>query len=141
MLCVTLTLTNTVPAASAERTVEHLVDSLNARPDAVGGEAIGFNTRGPRQVQGCLATADETVGLVLSIARSSAWGVHLTLIPNSMSEYSDTSKSSWLEGAFSRAAEAGAGSLRAPGGRSEERRVGKGGRGRWVEGRERAGGT
>jgi DNA-binding XRE family transcriptional regulator len=116
MLCVTLTLANTVPAASAERTVEQLVNSLSARPDAVGGEAAGFKARGSRQVQGYLATADETVGLVLSIARSAEWGVHLTLIPNSVSEYLDASKSSWFECAFSRAAEAGAGTLRAPGG-------------------------
>jgi DNA-binding XRE family transcriptional regulator len=116
MLCVTLTLANTVPAASAEQTVEQLVDSLNARPDAAGGEAVGFNTQGPRQVQGCLATADDAVGLVLSIARSSAWGVHLTLMPNALNEYVDVSRSSWLEDIFSRAAEAGAGTLRAPGG-------------------------
>src|SRR5690625_3730067 len=82
MLCITLTLANSVPAEAAEQTVDQLVDSLNIHPDAVGGPVAGFKAIGQRQVQGCLASADEAVGFILSAARSATWGVHLTVIPN-----------------------------------------------------------
>ena len=55
MLCVTLTLANSVPAAAAEQTVGQLVASLSEHPDAIGGPVAGFKTVGQRQVQGCLA--------------------------------------------------------------------------------------
>jgi DNA-binding XRE family transcriptional regulator len=80
MLCVTLTLANRVPAETAAQTIDQLVTSLNVHPDAVGGDVSAFKAIGQRQVQGCLGSADETVGFILSAARSATWGVHLALV-------------------------------------------------------------
>lgn len=115
MLCVTLTLANSVSSASAGPVVEQLVSSLRQHPDAVGGPVAEFQVITPRQVQGCLASADEAVGFILSAARSDVWGVHLTLISDSPGELSTEEHLAELESALREAAISGAQALRAPG--------------------------
>ncbi|GAA4472648.1 hypothetical protein GCM10023190_03450 [Enteractinococcus fodinae] len=114
MLCVTLSLTNTFPATATEQTVNQLVASLNDHPDAVGGEVAGFKAIGQRQVQGCLWSADEAVGFILSAARSAIWGVHLGLL--SASKNVDVEGDSELGRVLEQASISGPRALRAPGG-------------------------
>lgn len=115
MLCVTLTLANNISSASAGQMVEQLVSSLRQHPDAVGGQVTEFKATTSRQVQGCLASADEAVGFILSAARSGVWGVYLTLISNSPGELSEQDRATELEPILRTAAAEGAQALRAPG--------------------------
>jgi len=116
MLCLTLTLAKTVPDAQAPDIVGQLVESLNWRPDGDGGAAPNFKAKGTRQVQGHLASADETVGFVLSAARSGTWGVHLTVIPEAMGEPSALNGAEALHEILSQAVKTAPQALRAPGG-------------------------
>ena len=118
MLCVTLSLTNTYPATKAEQTVNQLVASLNEHPDAVGGEVAGFQAVGQRQVQGCLWSADEAVGFILSAARSAIWGVHLGLL--STPKNRNAKENAELAPVLEQALSSGPRALRAPGGVSVE---------------------
>jgi hypothetical protein len=118
MLCVTLSLTNTYPAAAAKQTVNQLVASLNEHPDAVGGEVAGFKAVGQRQVQGCLWSPDEAVGFILSAARSAIWGVHLGWV--GAAEKNTAEESSELARILEQASSVGPYALRAPGGVSVE---------------------
>lgn len=81
MLCVTLTLTRSVPKDQAAEVVGQLVTSLSSHPDAVESPVAGFKVHNQEQVQGCLASAHEAVGFILSAARSGFWGIHLTVLP------------------------------------------------------------
>ena len=116
MLCITLTLANSVPAEAAEQTVDQLVGSLNIHPDAVGGPVAGFKAIGQRQVQGCLASADEAVGFILSAARSATWGVHLTVIPNHEDAQRTPNAEPSLQRVMELASATGPRAVRAPGG-------------------------
>ncbi len=116
MLCVTLTLANNLSAATAEQNVNQLVASLYLHPNAVGGEATGFKAIGQRQVQGCLWSPDETVGFILSAARSAMWGVHLGLLSAGYGDESSPEMNSGLGSLLKQAAHAGDRTLRAPGG-------------------------
>lgn len=115
MLCVTLTLAKSVPDSSAEQVIDQLVGSLRSHPDAAGGEVAGFQARGGRQVQGCLVTADETVGFILSAARSGIWGIHLTLVPGLAGSELDDDESRALRQAMELAVTDAPRSLRVPG--------------------------
>src|SRR5699024_11516039 len=83
MLCMTLMLTEAIAANKAQKTIDQLVTSLNQHPNALGGEVASFHECGTRQVQGFLASTDETGGFILSAARSGAWAVDLTIVPES----------------------------------------------------------
>lgn len=111
MLCLTLTLPNRVPAESAEQIVSQLVASLNVHPGAVGPDYAAFEAVGDRQVQGFLSSADETVGFILSVARSATWGVHLALLGPS-----DGGRRVDIESAVQSVRTSGQRSLTAPGG-------------------------
>ena len=71
---------------------------------------------GTRQVQGHLASADETVGFILSAARSGTWGVHLTVIPQDAGEQSTARGNEMLREILAQAVDVGSQALRAPGG-------------------------
>jgi len=116
MLCVTLTLAKNFPNAGASEAVDQLVASLRQHPDAVGGAVAGFKAVGERQVQGCLTSADETVGFVLSAARSGAWGVHLTLLSFDTNGQLPWGDENSIRPVLDAAAKTGAHALRAPGG-------------------------
>ena len=116
MLCMTLTLAKTVPDAQASEIVGQLVESLNWRPDANGGAGQSFRATGERQVQGNLGSSDETVGFILSAARSGTWGVHLTVIPADSGESFTGDNRLLLRQVVSQAAKSGSQALRAPGG-------------------------
>lgn len=116
MLCVTLTLAKNVPNTRVAETVDQLVASLRHHPDAAGGAVAGFKAVGERQVQGCLTSADETVGFVLSAARSGAWGVHLTLLSHDTDGQLPWNDESNIRPVLDLAAKSGAHALRAPGG-------------------------
>src|SRR5690625_7512985 len=116
MLCVTLTLAKNFPNAGASETVDQLVASLRQHPDAVGGAVAGFKAVGERQVQGCLTSAGETVGFVLSDARSGAWGDHLTLLSFDRNGQLPWGVESSMRRVLDAAAKTGAHALRAPGG-------------------------
>lgn len=81
MLCLTLTVANSISDHKAMNMVSQLAESLNFHPDAVGGGVMGFEAAGGRQVQGFLGSAEQTVGFILSAARSGNLGVHLLVIP------------------------------------------------------------
>jgi len=81
MLCVTLTPTKSLSKDQAVQAVGQLVASLSSHPDAVDTPVAGFKAHHQDQVQGCLASPHEAVGLILSVARSALWGMHLTLLP------------------------------------------------------------
>lgn len=114
MLCVTLTLAQNLPSATAEQTVERLVQSLSGHPSANGGEVAGFSATQTRQVQGCLSSAEEAVGFILSAARSATWGVHLAIMPEH--PVSEQGEKAVLRHVMEQAAPAGNAALRAPGG-------------------------
>lgn len=116
MLFLTLTLAKSVPASQAPAIVTQLVESLNWRPEAAGGAEPKFEATGARQVQGHLASADETVGFILSAARSGTWGVHLTVIPQDAGEQSAEQDKEKHGEILRKALEAGHQTLRAPGG-------------------------
>lgn len=116
MLCVTLTLADSVPAATAEQTVDQLVGSLSAHPDAIGGPVTGFQTVGQRQVQGCLASAAEAVGFILSAARSSTWGLHLAVFAPHSGNGEALHDETGVRRVLALASLAGPKALRAPGG-------------------------
>lgn len=124
MLCLTLTLAKSVPDKSAQKTVEQLVESLEQHPDATGGAVAGFKAVGEHQVQGCLGSADETVGFILSAARSGAWGVHLTLLPHEGQGRLNLGNASDVRVVLKAATKAGAKALRAPGGVSVVKSIG-----------------
>lgn len=115
MLCLTLTLAKNIPDAQAPDIVGQLVKSLNWHPDANGGAGAGFRAINGRQVQGHLASADETVGFILSAARSATWGVHLMVIPNGAIGQTGGDRDEHRE-IMSQAATVGDQALRAPGG-------------------------
>lgn len=114
MLCLTLTLAKNIPDSHAPEMVGQLVESLNWHPDA-GGAGPEFKAIGTRQVQGSLPSADETVGFILSAARSGTWGVFLTVIPEG-SEGSQGEEAQHRDKLLEQATKAGVAALRAPGG-------------------------
>lgn len=116
MLCVTLTLADSVPAAIAEQTVDQLVGSLSAHPDAIGGPVTGFQATGQRQVQGCLASAAEAVGFILSAARSATWGLHLAVFASHSGSGTPRHTEAEIRRVLELASAAGPKALRAPGG-------------------------
>ena len=116
MLCLTLTLAKTVPDSQGHEIVGQLVESLTWRPDGDGGAGPNFKATGRRQVQGHLASADETVGFILSAARSGTWGVHLVIIPESTDEFADIDEADALHEILCQAVKAAPQALRAPGG-------------------------
>ncbi|GAA4109601.1 hypothetical protein [Enteractinococcus coprophilus] len=116
MLCLTLTLAKNIPDSQAPAFVGQLVESLNWGSDAVGGAGSRFEATGIRQVQGHLASADETVGFILSAARSGMWAVHLTIIPQDAGERSTEQVNEWCRDILCQAVNTGPQALRAPGG-------------------------
>lgn len=116
MLCLTLTLAKTVPDSQGPEIVGQLVESLNWRPDGDGGVGPNFKATGRRQVQGHLASADETVGFILSAARSGTWGVHLTIIPEIAGESFGIDGADALHDILCQAVKNAPQALRAPGG-------------------------
>lgn len=116
MLYLTLTLAKNIPDSQAPQIVGQLVESLNWHPDASGGEGTKFHAIGKRQVQGHLSSADETVGFILSAARSGTWGVYLTVIPDTAADQPKQQQGDYHREMLSQAADAGVQALRAPGG-------------------------
>lgn len=117
MLCVTLTLAKHIPDTQAWEFVGQLVESLSWHPDAIGGAVAGFKAIGDRQVQGCLASSDETVGFILSVARSGSWGVHLTVLPSKLVEGGlSLREEATVRETLRQATSLGRQALRAPGG-------------------------
>ena len=113
----TLMLTEAIAANKAQKTIDQLVTSLNQHPNALGGEVTRFHECGTRQVQGFLASTDETVGFILSAARSGAWAVDLTIVPESQGPVFIDQSESFTEDRILRQAQANAKSAsRAPGG-------------------------
>ncbi|HEY4536009.1 MAG TPA: hypothetical protein VIG71_08575 [Enteractinococcus sp.] len=114
MLCLTLTLAKNISDSQASDIVGQLVESLNWHPETTGGEGVGFKAINGRQVQGQLGSADETVGFILSAARSATWGVHLAVISNAHSQRAQNTAAN--HNLLELAASVGKQALRAPGG-------------------------
>lgn len=112
MLCVTLTPTKSLSKGQAVQAVGQLVASLSSHPDAVDTPVAGFKAH-HHQVQGCLASPHEAVGLILSVARSAFWGMHLTLLPGHQG--SDAMGSGGLQCDLDAALAVAGDALRAPG--------------------------
>lgn len=117
MLCMTLTLAKPFVADQAKETIDQLVVSLNKHPNAIGGEITRFRECHTRKVQGFLASTDETVGFILSAARSGAWFVHLTIVPDSQAPlFNSQSANSAASDVLRQAQVQAKSALRAPGG-------------------------
>src|SRR5699024_12254072 len=97
MLCLTLTLAKTVPDSQGPEIVGQLVESLTWRPDGDGGAGTNLKATGRRQVQGHLASADETGGVISSAARSGTCGEHLVIIPARTDEFDDIDEADALQ--------------------------------------------
>ncbi len=110
MLCLTLTLAKTISDSQGPEVVRQLVDSLNWHPGANGGSGSEFAEVGTHQVQGSLGSAHETVGFILSAARSGTWGVHLTVLSEGLGDR-DAQRT-----IFQQAVDSAEEALRAPGG-------------------------